>query len=137
MVDLQQAGQDSENSQRIAQNLGITKEHTTVLNGAKTKDVDKALEDIYDRMVDKDVDEDKPAFLFVYVAGHGVAEQQQYFVTNDKNKACLVQIERNLRALASLKDGLKILAFYDVCRQDKGSVPELTRGEMHRFWDNI
>ena len=96
-----------------------------------TGEVDKALEDIYDRMVEKDVDEDNPAFLFVYVAGHGVAAQQQYFVTNENNKACLVQIERNLRALASLKDGLKIVAFYDVCRQDKGSVPSLTTGAKH------
>jgi len=32
-----------------------------------------ALEKIYDKMIEKDVDEDKPAFLFVYVAGHGVA----------------------------------------------------------------
>ena len=87
-------------------------------------------------MVEKDVDEDNPAFLFVYVAGHGVAAQQQYFVTNENNKACLVQIERNLRALASLKDGLKIVAFYDVCRQDKGSVPSLTTGAKHQLWDN-
>lgn len=87
-----------------------------MLNQVTTGEVDKALEGIYDRMIEKEVDEDKPAFLFVYVAGHGVAAQQQYFVTNENDKACLVQIERNLRALASLKDGLKIVAFYDVCR---------------------
>lgn len=136
MGDLEQAEQDAENSSKIAQRLGISKENTTILTDADTVAIDTTLADIYERMIEKDVDEDSPAFLFVYVAGHGVAQQQQYFVTNRNNKACLSQIERNLRALASLKDGLKIVAFYDVCRQDRASVAELETGAKHKMWDN-
>jgi len=48
----------------------------------KTKDVDLALEKIYNKIMQVCEDSDE-AFLFVYCAGHGVAGQQQYYVTNE------------------------------------------------------
>jgi len=62
----------------------------------------------------------------VYCAGHGVADQQQYFVLND-SKRQLVTIEAKLRALANLT-GASIMAVYDVCRQNIETVKELKRG---------
>ena len=63
----------------------------------------------------------------VYCAGHGVSDQQQYFVLNEV-KANIVAIELKLRAL-SKNSNTNVLAFYDICRSDKSAFPNLkTRG---------
>ena len=67
------------------------------------------------------------SFLMVYCAGHGVSDQQQYFVLNEL-KANIVAIELKLRGLSKNTD-TNILAFYDICRSDKSAFPNLkTRG---------
>ena len=62
----------------------------------------------------------------MYCAGHGAADQQQYFILND-NKKQLVTIEATLRMLANMT-GVKIVSVYDVCRQDINELKELKRG---------
>jgi len=62
----------------------------------------------------------------VYCAGHGCADQQQYFILND-NKKQLVTIEATLRMLANMT-GVKIMSIYDVCRQPMEELKELKRG---------
>jgi len=63
--------------------MGIQKDHITLMTDATTKKIDEYLEKLYYRIMDKCKDSDE-AFLFVYCAGHGVADMQQYFFTNEK-----------------------------------------------------
>ena len=63
----------------------------------------------------------------VYAAGHGVADQQQWFVLNDKGSN-IVPIESKLRTIAR-EMNTNVLAFYDVCRSDKARYPNLKRGD--------
>lgn len=55
-------------------------------------------------------------FLFVYCAGHGLADQQQYFVLPDSTDAAAFPIENQLRILAQ-EAGVNVVAFYDICRE--------------------
>lgn len=73
----------------------------------------------------KAVEGDIP-FLFVYVAGHGCADQHQYFVVNH-DKQQLVPIEAKLRVIAN-KTQAHIISIYDVCRQEMKDLKNLKRG---------
>ena len=68
----------------------------------------------------------------VYCAGHGLADQQQYFVMNQRDpKQSIFGIEMKLRGLANLCEGkCSVLAIYDMCRTDKTKFPQLmSRGQ--------
>ena len=59
-------------------------------------------------------------FFFVYYAGHGCADVNQYLVLNEKEvEKIFWPIEDNLRRLGK-KCGaaLKLFAVYDCCRED-------------------
>ena len=72
--------------------------------------------------MNKNVD-GKRSFLLVYCAGHGVCDQMQHFVLNDATEN-VINIEERLRFLAKNTD-TNILAFYDACKSDKSSFPNL------------
>lgn len=78
MSNLAQAKVDGENARDIAKRLGITEENITVLTDVTTVSLNQELWKIHDRMIPGDEPEDqhRPTFLFVYVAGHGVAKQE-------------------------------------------------------------
>ena len=79
--------------------------------------------------------EGKRVFLFVYCAGHGVADQQQYFVCNSE-KHNLLAIEQKLRGICKGSYGqINVVAVYDICRSDLTKFKGLSRGEEHNELD--
>ena len=67
--------------------------------------------------------------MFVYCAGHGVADQQQYFVLNHAEHN-LVSVEQKLRSLCKNSEGnFCVFAVYDICRSELNKFKGLRRGE--------
>ena len=59
------------------------------------------------------------SYVFVYLAGHGTADTQQYFMLNaDTFEEALFPIEEYLRTLSARagKGTCCIFAIYDICR---------------------
>ena len=78
----------------------------------------------------------KRSFLLVYCAGHGVSDQMQHFVLNDATEN-VINIEERLRSFSKSTD-TSILAFYDACKSDKSSYPNLKMrgdGDLGSFGD--
>jgi len=94
--------------------LGVPEENIKTKTDQNLKDFNTYLTKELKNRLMKKATENIQSFLFVYCAGHGVADQQQYFVLNDEKRQ-LVTIEAKLRALANLT-GANIIAVYDVCR---------------------
>ena len=57
-------------------------------------------------------------FIYAYLAGHGVADNRQYFLTNsDDPQKALFPIEEKLRNISSAGKGkCFVFAVYDICR---------------------
>ena len=68
----------------------------------------------------------KRTFLFVYVAGHGIADAYQWFVTNAPT-GNQYPLEANLRGyVRMLGNYCTIFATYDMCRSEKELYKDLT-----------
>lgn len=110
--------------------MGIPEEEIKMMTDGNNKQVNDYLKrELKTKLQKAKQNNDKngtESLLFVYCAGHGVADQQQYFVLND-NKKQLITIEAILRTQANCY-GVKVIAVYDVCRQDIKDLPELKRG---------
>ena len=69
----------------------------------------------------------KHTFLFVYAAGHGVAEQVQLMVTNAIS-GNLLTLEVNLRRICKASENYcTVVAIYDMCRDNTSGYKELTQ----------
>ena len=70
----------------------------------------------------------KRTFLFVYCAGHGVADQRQYMVFNAATSGNLFSIEQTLRDICLASSNMcTVFAVYDMCKDIIGRYPELTK----------
>ena len=107
--------------------MGIPLENIKKLTNLTYEDFDEVYKGTY-KTLKKNALKDKRSFLMVYCAGHGVGDMTQDFVLNQEEKI-LLPIEKRLRLIAQLTN-TSVLAFYDVCRQDKASIPNITRGEV-------
>ena len=68
----------------------------------------------------------KRTFLFVYAAGHGVADQQQYMVFNGTS-GNLYNIEQNFRDVCDRSENMcTVFAVYDMCKDIKERYKDLT-----------
>ena len=123
--DLPATSNDAVNAKRIALRMGIPEANIHQYTKMTTKAIQQVFRNGTRTFLNKSVD-GKRTFLLVYVAGHGVCDQMQYFVLNDAEHN-LVNIEEKLRTLSKGTD-TSILTFYDICRSDKSKFPNLKRG---------
>ena len=63
-------------------------------------------------------------FIYAYVAGHGCADNQQYFLLNTAEvKDALHPIEMRLRSHSKVGNGnCFVFAIYDICRLSSASL---------------
>ena len=68
--------------------------------------------------------EGETIMIYAYVAGHGVADNQQYFLLNtDIVKDALYPIELTLRTFSKIGKGkCFVFAVYDICRLSSASL---------------
>ena len=73
------------------------------------------------------VKEGKRCFLFVYCAGHGLADQRQYMVFNGTS-GNLYRMEAQLRDIANLegKKAVTVFGIYDMCKDVVSRYEDLT-----------
>lgn len=113
----------------MARKMGIAEGKIREFNGMDSKAVlaefTKAKTTFMNNMSKKDGK--GKSFLFVYCAGHGLADQQQYFVLPDDTTAAAFPIENQLRGLAQ-EAGCNVVAFYDICREQLTNHPKLKEG---------
>ena len=125
LADLPATKNDAVNAKKIALRLGIPEQNIKFFTKQTAADFDKVFADAKKRFITKNTGE-KRSFLMVYVAGHGVCDQMQYFVLNNKENN-VIAIEDKLRSLAKASN-TNILTFYDICRSDKSKFPNLKGG---------
>ena len=65
--------------------------------------------------------------IFTYLAGHGAADSQQYFILNSENlDEAIYPIEERLRILTKFSKGnCFVFAVYDICRTDATKLKQL------------
>ena len=57
--------------------------------------------------------------VFAYTAGHGCADGKQYYVLNEKELDKIFwPFEDKLRQMGETRRNVKIVAVYDICRED-------------------
>lgn len=126
--DLPTTKKDKVNAYRAAKKMGIPDEEIHYWTGMSSKELGKMIRKETHRLSDYTM-ADKQVFLFVYCAGHGVADSQQYFVLNDASHN-LFPVESKLRAMCKGSDGMfHIVAVYDICRSDLSKFKGLSRGD--------
>ena len=81
LVDLHQTSNDAKNAKKIALKLGIPEQNIKFFNKQDEAGINKLFEEAKRRFISINTG-DKRSFLMVYVAGHGVCDQMQYFVLN-------------------------------------------------------
>ena len=123
--DLPATTTDAADAKRIALRMGVPEANIKHFTKMTTKSIQQVFRDGTRTFLNRAVG-GKRSFLLVYVAGHGVSDQMQYYVLNDAEHN-LVNVEEKLRSLAKGTD-TSVLAFYDVCRSDKSKFPNLKRG---------
>ena len=122
LEDLPATERDAENAKKIAMSMGIPEANIKTFNNATVQSLTKYFRQTGLALGSKNVD-GKRSFMLVYCAGHGVCDQMQHFVLNDA-KENVINIEERLRSLAKNTD-TSILAFYDACKSEKSSFPNL------------
>lgn len=127
MGDLPTTEQDKENAIAAARRMGIPDEEIHCFTGVRAKELDQHWRRLLRRMMEYCL-EGKRMFMFLYCAGHGVADQQQYFVLNDAEHN-LVAVEAKLRAMCKGSEGnFSVFAVYDICRSELSKFAGLRRG---------
>ena len=135
LADLPHTANDAVNAKKIALRLGIPEQNIKFYTKQTEEKVKKLFADAKKRFITTNSGE-KRSFLMVYVAGHGVCDQMQYFVLNNQDNN-IIAIEDKLRSLAKASN-TNILTFYDICRSDKSKFPNLKGGleDVQAFADN-
>jgi len=125
LADLPATIQDAANAKNIAMRMGVPEQNIKLFTKQTVKSIQQVFRDAMRNFLNN-AQGGKRTFLMVYVAGHGVCDQMQYFVINDAEHN-LIPMEDKLRSLSRGAD-TSVLVFYDICRSDKSRFPNLKRG---------
>ena len=116
---------DAKHARQIALGLGILAKDIHDLENQTLAQINKLWNRIM-REFKKLHKEKKKTFLFVYAAGHGVADQQQYFLLNETS-GNIFPIEQRCKDVCLLtKNDCTVFAVFDMCKDVKGNYEQLT-----------
>ena len=121
MPDIEYVKADQKTNNTIIKSFGIPTDNVFYLENSTKKELDAVktqIAKIITKITKKG--EGDNMFLYVYFAGHGCSDKEQYFVLNEAEpKDALYKAEANMRMLAERGHGLCYLfAVYDICRED-------------------
>ena len=122
--DLPATEQDAINARKLAHGFNIPDEEIIFIEDKPITEIKKILWDIARRFKALGLKGER-TFLFVYCAGHGVADQRQYIVLNGTS-GNLYPIEAELRSIVGATQKMcTVFAVYDMCKDQKERYKEL------------
>ena len=128
--DLNETKNDAVHARQLARGFGILEHDIIEINDMDIDLINLKLRELKEEFnkINSQPGNTKRQFLFVYCAGHGVADQTSYMVLN-ATSGNLFPIETSLRDLCNGKEMefLTVFSVYDMCKDMVSNYPNLTK----------